>query len=392
MLAAAKGCCVMLSYDRGATWYRRLEVANYTAVAASGDGTRMVVVGGRPADSKGTNTPIWLFTGYGDRWDPVSLSPDLSYCLSAVSMSDDGAFIAAAPCYKGGVLLVSSDGGGSWREMEVGSSSPALALKVTGEGDSIFVLTRSATSALVLLAGSTGGAPGGSYSWSTSGVPISGPGPFSLSASWDAAVVMVHSPSKLVVSSNYGGEPWVEAPLAGSGGERWTASGMSLFGEKLYALRTSTSLDAATGSTQSVQQLVSSDQGASWSMPTTLTTYPSVLSSQLNGPANLAASADGSLLAVTYDTTLPPVSTDGGSSWPMPANLQGNSVFSWVGLAITSGEHAPPTGRGLHCTIRTACSVVLHACGAVLHACFGAERLSALISTLLTATRVVLAP
>ncbi|HMM62254.1 MAG TPA: sialidase family protein, partial [Candidatus Saccharibacteria bacterium] len=258
------------SSDSGSTWSSTTPFANYTHnIASSADGSKLFVT-----TAYYTDTPIYVSTNSGVSWS----TPASAYQMSHITASSDGSKIATGNY---DAIIVSTDTGSSWTDMNTGSdypngdymavdmsdnSSVLLAssgssspnylyvsnnmgsnwtklssgptsvfgsddIAVSGNGNIFYVISRpdSGSNDNFVYKSSNNGA-----SWSQLTIPGANLPLVAVNTSNDGSVVVAASNNGYVYTSSNGGASWTENSSIGS--RYWTDVAVSSDGSKIVAV------------------------------------------------------------------------------------------------------------------------------------------------------------
>jgi hypothetical protein len=104
-ILAAVGSSIYVSTNSGATWTANTDSWDWTSVAMSADGSKMV------ATSIARNNPIYVSTNYGATW-AATAAPNEYWC--SVASSADGNKIVAVSVIPYGHIITSTNSGTTW--------------------------------------------------------------------------------------------------------------------------------------------------------------------------------------------------------------------------------------------------------------------------------------
>jgi hypothetical protein len=246
LMAMSEGFWIFTSPDSGLSWNTfAAPGGGYRAVAASSDGTKLIVAG----------REIRISTDGGNTW-PRSGAP--VYNWNCVASSADGSRLAAAARF--GPILVSTNSGQTWTLSGAPSSYYWSSLASSADGSRLVAVPENGP---VLISTNSG------LSWSFTNVPIGGPA----ASSADGSILLVAESGAGVYLSRSHGRSWFKTSAPAS--ERWTSVAMSADGSALFAA--------------SVEDIyASSDWGVTW---------VSTGAPASNNWQALASSADGQTIA-----------------------------------------------------------------------------------------------
>ena len=307
------------SLDSGGTWMRTSAPSNnWSSVASSADGTRLVAVVGAPSwdwwnvDGIGTGA-IYSSLDSGATWIRTS-APSNSW--SAVASSADGAKLVAVavPHWYGGeyvgdgAIYSSLDSGVTW----IRTSAPSniwFAVASSADGAKLVAATDQ-----TIYASSDSGA-----TWRPTGAPL---------GEWSALASSADG-YRVVAGGYY--VPWLctlpySGPwrLADAPGTNWESVASSADGVKLVAV--ASSHDSATGAGPIY---TSSDSGATWSPTSAPSKIWSAVASSADGTQWVAAAHD----PTTAINSLIYTSGDSGVTWTETSALRG-----WVVSFASSAD------------------------------------------------------
>ncbi len=279
-----------LSDSIGASWTARGSTANWSAVASSGDGSKLVatVKGGQiytSADSGVTWTP----RDSGRNWSSVASSADGTKLVAGVG---DNASLF-------GNIYTSVNSGGSWAPHD--STRQWVSVASSADGTKLVAAVYGTASA---------GNPG-AYISNNSGVGWSR----TLAVSFCSSVASSADGTKLAAAV-YGGQIWTSINSGGNwvardSSRNWTAVASSADGNRLIA------------AVSSGQLYISSDSGTTW-----------IGNSSISGTwTSVASSADGSRLVAVASSGNVYTSNNSGTTW---AQRMGLPTASWTGVASSA--------------------------------------------------------
>lgn len=279
-----------LSDSIGASWTARGSTANWSAVASSGDGSKLVatVKGGQiytSADSGVTWTP----RDSGRNWSSIASSADGTKLVAGVG---DNASLF-------GNIYTSVNSGGSWAPHD--STRQWVSVASSADGTKLVAAVYGTASA---------GNPG-AYISNNSGVGWSR----TLAVSFCSSVASSADGTKLAAAV-YGGQIWTSINSGGNwvahaSSLNWTAVASSADGNRLIA------------AVSSGQLYISSDSGTTW-----------IGNSSISGTwTSVASSADGSRLVAVASSGNVYTSNDSGTTW---AQRMGLPTASWTGVASSA--------------------------------------------------------
>jgi hypothetical protein len=299
-----------LSHSIGQNWKATVSIVNWSAIASSASGTKLVAT---------INFgQIYTSTNSGATWTPQAGSLGSLYWSSVASSADgtklvatvgDTAFGSAT-----GYIYTSADSGVTWvlhnsspvntalAWSSVASSADGTKLVAVAYGDQIYTSVNSGTSWTKQTASSLG-----NKSWTC----------VASSAGGTNLVAAVNG--GYIYTSTDSGVHWAYQPGSGNGTLLWSALASSSDGVNLIAATTGNSGQIYTSSnfgTNWTAQTVSSTASASWS--------------------SVASSADGSHLAAVYNAIAPGnifTSDDFGATW---TERNGASSAAWSGVASSA--------------------------------------------------------
>jgi len=279
-----------LSDSIGASWTARGIITNWSAVASSADGTKLV------ATAKGGQ--IYVSTSSGVTWSPR----DSSRNWSSVASSADGTKLVAGVGDNAGLfgnIYNSTDSGGSWAPHD--STRQWVSVASSADGTKMVAAvygTASAGNPGVYISINSGA------SWSRT-----------LTVSFCSSVASSADGTKLAAVV-YGGQIWTSINSGGNwvardSSRNWTAVASSADGSRLIA------------AVSSGQLYLSSNSGTNW------TANPSISGTW----TSVASSADGSRLVAVASGGSVYTSNDSGTTW---AQRMGLPTASWTGVASSA--------------------------------------------------------
>jgi hypothetical protein len=143
-ILAAVGDDIYVSTNSGATWTANTDSWNWTSVAMSADGSKIV------ATSIGRNNPIYVSTNYGATWSATAAPNEYWW---SVASSADGNRIVAVSVIPDGHIITSTNSGTTWNVTSapdtnwcsVASSADGSTLVAAVNGGQLFISTNSGT-------------------------------------------------------------------------------------------------------------------------------------------------------------------------------------------------------------------------------------------------------
>jgi photosystem II stability/assembly factor-like uncharacterized protein len=257
LVAVGNNGPIYTSTDSGVTWTAQNSVtADWTSVASSADGTKLVVV-----DSMDTYQAIYTSTDSGITWTPRN---GTRY-FNCVASSADGAKLVARD--RTGQIYTSTDSGVTWMAQtnsgallwnSVASSADGTKLVAAGNGDGIYTSTdsgvtwvaRSDIGVWTSIASSADGTKlaagngnGFIYTSTDSGVTwtvqtnVSGWYWNSIASSADGTKLVAAAAGGPIYTSTDSGVTWTAQTIANSGNQQWTSVASSADGTKLVAVQ-----------------------------------------------------------------------------------------------------------------------------------------------------------
>jgi hypothetical protein len=296
-----------LSGSVGQSWKAVEGSANWSAIASSSDGTKLVAVV--------NNGYIYTSTNSGANWTQQNNSG--SRYWSSVASSADGTKLVAAVGYtiytasQPGAIYTSTDSGVTWTPHTSSPLSSSLdwsSVASSADGSKLVAAVRDGTGQGIYISSNSGG------SWSS----VSGSSGYlwtcvASSSDGSKLVAAETSADQIYTSTNYGAN-WTSHGISGS--PSWTAAASSADGSRLIT------------TTASGAVYVSTDSGATWVKENSNT------SSQLT---SVTSSSDGSRLATTGGGASSSgnifASSDSGSTW---TQLNGALSASWSSIASSA--------------------------------------------------------
>jgi photosystem II stability/assembly factor-like uncharacterized protein len=263
------GQCVLTA---GAEWVQRGALLNWTSVASSADGNRLV------AAAPGGN--IYTSSDSGATW----IARETSRSWTSVASSADGSRLLAGSDASGsaGDLFTSRDFGENWNPCAVPNRWKAVA----SAADGIHLFARSEDAAQGDISLSTDGGT----TWTVAKQDVLGIGRTGVAVSADGSRIMLPDVT-------------TGLRLSPDGGTTWTTSGLGLSWNAVAISGDGSLLIGATGASEGYIYL-SRDAGVSWSQV---------------GPAqdwwSVAASSDGKRLLAAAEGGYLFHSIDGGKTW-----------------------------------------------------------------------------
>jgi photosystem II stability/assembly factor-like uncharacterized protein len=121
MVAVVNGGQIYTSADSGSTWVAQATAQNWTCVASSSDGTKLVAAG--------SSGPIYTSQDAGVTWGSSPNSPSCNWA-SVASSADGSKLVAAAGA--GGQIFISSDSGMTWTPQAFGANWACVASSSDG--------------------------------------------------------------------------------------------------------------------------------------------------------------------------------------------------------------------------------------------------------------------
>ncbi|MBI3850930.1 MAG: hypothetical protein HY298_11740 [Verrucomicrobia bacterium] len=292
-LAALGSLLPVVNLAFAQTWTQTsAPITNWTSVASSADGTKLVaVVGGVPGGS------IHTSTNSGATWTPSS-APVTNW--TAVASSADGSKLVAAT--GSGPIYVSSDSGANWTP-----TTASNAVAVASSADGIHLIA--ASQGQILMSPDLGG------TWLPSGVPFGG---------W----LSVASSAEGTTLAVAGAGPFADIPIYVS-----TNSGATWTNTDTYATRWSSIASSADGrrmAAASVRSLYGNSPGLISTSTNSGVTW-NVTSAPGTAWSFVASSADGShLVAVGGGVIF--TSVDAGGNW----SSNNAPVTNWSSVASSA--------------------------------------------------------
>jgi hypothetical protein len=242
LVAAAQGGNIYTSSDSGATWIARETSQSWTSVASSADGSRLLA---------GSTGDLFTSTDFGENWNPCAVPNS----WRAVASAADGIhlFARSEPLPAQGDISLSTDGGATWtvaKQDVLGSGMTGVAVSADGS----MIMLPDVTTGLRL-------SLDGGNTWTTSGlgllwnaVAIAGDGSLLIGATQGAGYIYL---------SRDAGVSWAEVGPAQS----WWSVAASSDGKRLLA--------AADGG----YLFHSIDGGKTWNQRATVRSWRAVASS-----------------------------------------------------------------------------------------------------------------
>ena len=311
--AVVYGGQIWSSADGGATWYAGGSSMNWTNIAGSSDGTKLIANGG----AYNTSSNIYRSTDGGVSWS--SLAAAGSHPFLGMGSSDDGSILGATVYDTTQLFYYSKDSGTTWNTTatpgaqwwgNASSSTNGLKWIACNGGDtdtnvSVWATTYDGASA---------------WSWTRTSKGVASEGmsyPNGMTLTKDGVTMFLTFPSAAYLSPDFG-STWNSLPSFP--GTPMTASTISGNGGKLVVVVNNISLYTSTNG------------GGSWSLAAGLPGAPYVI-------ARPAISYDGSkivVLAQNAGASYIYISIDGGATFVKQTGPGAGGLAYWYDLCIQS--------------------------------------------------------
>ncbi len=285
LVAVVNGGQIYTSADSGVNWTARATSQNWQSVASSSDGTKLaaVVNGGQ----------IYTSTDSGVTWTPTATSQN----WQSVASSSDGTKLAAV--VNGGQIYMSTDSGATWTPTATTQSWHAITS--TSDGTKLAAVVTGGGLYTSLDSGATWTTSGGSVPWWT----------VVASADGSELVASMDSLTPMSISTDFG----VTATASGPS-QYWSDVALSSDGSKMVAV--------AYGG----QIYMSTDSGVTWTATATSQNWYGVASSA-DGTRAVAVVLGGQIYTLSTTTTIGIAgSISGGQYDAIELQYVGNGTFT----------------------------------------------------------------